>query len=91
MHPPRFLLSHFLSDWPECFLEFRCERCGERSSTIAVKGLQRWYGNLPFADLLARLRCKYCRKKPTSVYLCASQHRTARMGPSPDWAIELTP
>lgn len=75
MHPPKFLPDHRLSDWPECVLEIRCRICGGRSASCAVKGLIRWYGDRTFAEVLARLRCKYCRKKPAPVYLCASPHR----------------
>jgi hypothetical protein len=88
MHPPRFLISHLLSDWPECFLEIRCRPCGDRSSQCAIKGLIRWYGDRTFAEVLARIKCKYCRKRPARVYLCASQHREGCKG-LPDWAVEI--
>jgi hypothetical protein len=89
MHPPTFLESQHLSDWPDCFLEVRCNRCIGRSSVSPVKGLLRWHGDAPFAEVLKRLKCKYCRHTPTFVYLCASQVRTACMGQPTGWAIEL--
>lgn len=55
MHPPRFLQSHRLSDWPECVLEIHCERRGGRSATCAIRGLMQWYGNLSFAEIFRRL------------------------------------
>lgn len=91
MHPPRFLQSQLLSDWPDCFLEIGCARCEERSFTIAVKGLRRWYGNLTFAELVSRLRCKYCGRKPGSVQLLASYSRYAGEKPAPDWTLTIVP
>lgn len=91
MHPPQFLLSQLLSDWPDCILEMRCVRCNGRSMTCAVKGLMRWYGNCSFAVLLSRLKCKFCRRAPSPVYLCASPHRVFSDGPTPDWSIEIVP
>lgn len=88
MHPPRFLQSHMLSDWPECFLEMRCRWCHQRSMTVAVKGLMRWYGNKTFAEVLSRLRCKFCRRTPASVCLLASK-RSGADSAAPDWALEL--
>lgn len=89
MHPPAFLMSHMLSDWQECFLEVKCERCMGRSSLSSVKGLMRWHGNASFGEVLNRLRCKFCRRKPTFVYLCASRFRTAYKESPAGWAIEL--
>jgi hypothetical protein len=55
-----------------------------------VRLLQRDHGDLTFADLLAKLPCRQCRKPPAPVYLCAG-HREHTMGAPPDWSIELVP
>jgi hypothetical protein len=89
MHPPAFLMSHMLSDWQECFLEVKCQRCRGRGSLSSVKGLMRWHGNASFSAVLNRLRCKFCKRKPSFVYLCASRSRTAGEGCQADWALEL--
>ncbi len=89
MHPPRFLQSHLLSDWPECFLEMRCRWCHERRMAVAVKGLMRWHGNKTFAEVLARLRCKFCRRTPASVRLLASKP-SGEDSAATGWTLELT-
>jgi hypothetical protein len=91
MHPPRFLRSQRLSDWPECFLEIACPLCEQRSFTIAVKGLLRWYGDRAFAEVLARLRCKFCRRKPGSVLLHASYGRENGGQQTSDWTLTIFP
>jgi hypothetical protein len=89
MHPPAFSMSHMLSDWQECYLEVKCQRCRGRSSLSSVKGLMRWHGNASFSAVLNRLRCKLCRRKPSFVYLCASRFRSAGEGCQAGWALEL--
>jgi hypothetical protein len=91
MHPPPFLVSHMLSAWAECSLEIYCERCERRRMTIAVKGLTSWYGNRTFAEVLSRLRCKYCRRSPAAVYLYASQAIAADEEPAAHWTLEIIP
>jgi hypothetical protein len=59
-------------------------------SVIPVRLLIREHGDRTFAHVLAKLRCKQCRKPPAPVYLCAG-HREHTMGAPPDWAIELVP
>jgi hypothetical protein len=87
VHPPPFHPQHRLSDWPDCRLELHC--CG---GTVLhpVRLLLTKRGDLAFADILPRLRCARCGKKPAPVYLCAG-HRTHCSGGPPDWAIELVP
>ena len=89
MHPPRFLQSHMLSDWPECFLEIRCRWCEQRSMTIAVKGLMRWYGNKTFAEILSRLRCKFCRRRPSAVFLSTMRPGDPAATQRGQWTIVL--
>ena len=86
-HPPAFLLSHRLLDWPKCWLEVHCAVC---KSTILhpTKLLAERHGNRSFQEVLGRMRCKKCGAPPETVYLCAG-HRTRCGGPPPDWAIEL--
>ena len=49
----------------------------------------RWCGDRPFADLLTRLKCKFCRHKPSQVYLLASSCQTNRVDSHPGWALKL--
>ena len=84
-----FHISRCLSDWPDCTLELRCDPCGGRSTHPPVKLLRREMGDMTFKDVLRRLRCRDCRRKPTRAYLVAGLHRTSTGEPEPDWAIEL--
>jgi hypothetical protein len=55
-----------------------------------VQLLMKRRGDITFEALLKRLRCKRCGKgNPAPVYLVAGHHRTARYGPTADWAVEL--
>jgi len=47
-------------------------------------------GDRPFGDVLPKLRCRCCGKRPAPVYLVAGLMRRAdRGGPGPSWAVEL--
>jgi hypothetical protein len=46
-------------------------------------------GDITFETLLKRLRCKRCGKSKPAPVLVAGHHRTARYGPTADWAVEL--
>ncbi len=87
MHPPPFLMSHRLLDWPDCHLEVHC--C--KGVTVwPVRLLHEKHGNHTFESLLKRLRCSQCRRfRPAPVYLCAGRSREFAGGAAPDWAIEL--
>jgi hypothetical protein len=85
MHPPPFHRGQRLLDWPDCRLELNCCR---GQSVLPVRMLLRDYGDRTFAEVLAKLRCRTCRKPPAPVYLCAG-HREFTMGALADWAIEL--
>jgi hypothetical protein len=61
----------------------------DRSLSDKVIGVD--MGNRWFAEVLRRLKCKYCRRAPSPVYLCASQHRVFRNGPLPDCSLEIVP
>jgi len=87
MHPPPFLPTHYLSDWPRCVLEISC--C-KGISVYPVKLLMAKRGDLTFRDVLARLKCPACGGKPAPVYLSAG-HRQHSGGSPADWAIELIP
>ena len=62
VHPPVFLFSHRLSDWPHCTLELRCMACRGRSTMPSIHLVMRRVGNPSFAELLPRLRCEQCRR-----------------------------
>jgi hypothetical protein len=87
MHPPAFRLQHHLSDWPGCLLELNCCR---GMTVMPVRLLMQQWGDVSFAELLPRLRCRKCKRPPAPVYLCAG-HREHNSGAPPDWAIELVP
>jgi hypothetical protein len=85
VHPPPFRRTQRLSDWPDCRLELHCRR---GQSVYPVRLLMRDHGDRTFAEVLAKLRCKQCRKPPAPVYLCAG-HREHTMGARR--SIELVP
>jgi hypothetical protein len=87
MHPPPFLMSHRLSDWPDCKLELHC--C-KGVSLYPVKLLIQKRGDPEFSTVIDRLKCAACGRKPAPVYLCAG-HREHSGGSTADWAIELVP
>ncbi len=91
MHPPEFKYQNRLSDWPKCSLEVRCDRCNGRMVQYPVTLLIDRRGDITFAELMYRLRCKGCDGQPTSIFLCASSSRSAGFGLSPDWSLELRP
>jgi hypothetical protein len=51
----------------------------------------RWHGDHTFAEIVTRLRCKYCRKKPASVHLWASYQRSGEDVSAQDWSIQILP
>jgi hypothetical protein len=68
MHPPAFSVSHRLSDWPECVLELNCPKPAGRMVQYPVRLLAQRHGNLTFAELLPKLRCKCCGQRPAPVH-----------------------
>jgi len=86
MHPPPFLLSHRLLEWPDCRLELQC--C-KGTVLVPVRLLATQFRDATFGQVLPRLRCDRCGKKPAEIYLCAG-HRRHQGGAPADWAIELT-
>jgi len=87
MHPPPFLPIHHLSDWPDCQLELHC--C-KGTSVYPIKLLIAKRGDLVFRDVLARLKCPACGKKPAPMFLCSGARLHSGGAPA-DWAIELVP
>ena len=89
MHPPVWNQSHRLLDWSGCSLDLACS-CGS-SVMYPCKLLAQRHGNRTFVDVVPRLVCKQCRKRPSIVYLVAGFHRTiGHGGPQPDWSLPLT-
>jgi predicted RNA-binding Zn-ribbon protein involved in translation (DUF1610 family) len=88
MHPPRFLPSHLIADWPDCHLELGCPQCG-KVAIVALRMFCRDHGHARVLDLVDRLRCQGCGTKAAPVHLCASTTRSFGDGPKADWAIEL--
>jgi hypothetical protein len=89
MHPPRFLYSHRLSDWQECCLQMHCRLCEQRSAVMQVKGLMRWYGNRTFAEILSRLRCQFCRRRPSAVFLKTIRSADSNAAQGDQWTLDL--
>ena len=52
MHPPSFLPSQHLLDWPKCRLEMRCGCCGS-VVLFPAKLLAERHGKQTFAEFLA--------------------------------------
>lgn len=87
---PTFSYNHRLSVWRDYRLQLHCCRCEQRSTSIAVAGLIRWHGDQTFAEILSRLRCMFCRQRPTFISLvsmAASDTVTKHGG---GWSITLT-
>jgi hypothetical protein len=88
MHPPPFRISQRLLDWPDCWIELRC--ICPNVSVYPCKLMAKRHGNRTFGDVIGRVKCGKCSRRPFSIYLCASAHRIkANGGPSPDWSIQL--
>ncbi len=87
LHPPAFQPSQRLLNWPECRLEMRCSSC-KSTVLFPTKLIAQRHGNLSFSEVLGRIKCSRCGKRPETVYLCAG-HRSRSGGPPADWAIEL--
>jgi hypothetical protein len=90
MHPPEFHSSQLLSDWPDCFLEIHCGKCG-KSQVSPIKLLLRERADMRLLDMVKRFRCQRCRVPASPVFLCASHHRRFMGGPPGDWALEVVP
>ncbi len=86
----KFSYRHRLSVLRDYRLEMHCCRCEQRSTSIEVRGLIRWHGNRTFAEILSRLRCMFCRQRPTFISLCSAtmSDTTAKQGAS--WSLVLT-
>jgi hypothetical protein len=87
----KFSYNHRLSVWRAYRLEMHCCRCEQRSTSIEVKGLIRWHGDRTFAEILARLRCMFCRQRPTFVSLCSIAADDTAMKNGASWSLVLTP
>ena len=90
MHPPRFLPTHTIQDWPDCHLEAECPACGKKV-VVPLRMLRLDYGGARVLDVVAKLQCRVCSVKPAPVFLGASATRAVVGGPAADWSIELVP
>jgi hypothetical protein len=50
MHPPRFLPTHTIQDWPECHLEAECPSCGKKV-VVPLRMLRLDYGGARVLDV----------------------------------------
>lgn len=87
----KFSYSHRLSVWRDYRLEMHCCRCEQRSTSIEVRGLIRWHGDRTFAEILSRLRCMFCRQRPTFVSLCSLAAGDTGVKHGAIWSLVLTP
>jgi hypothetical protein len=85
-----FSYGQRLSVWRDYRLEMHCCRCEQRTTSIEVKGLIRWHGDRTFAEILSRLRCMFCRQRPTFVSLCSGTAGDAAVKHSASWSLVLT-
>jgi len=86
----KFSYHHRLSVWRDYRLEMHCCRCEQRSTSVEVKGLIRWHGDRTFAEILPRLRCMFCRQRPTFVSLCSLTTNDATVKHGGVWSLHLT-
>jgi hypothetical protein len=66
-----------------------CCRCEQRSTHIDVAGLIRFYGDKTFAEILPRLRCMFCKQRPTFLSLAAVAQRDAGDMQGSTWSLLL--
>jgi hypothetical protein len=75
VHPPPFRRQQRLSDWSDCRLELHCCR---GQSVIPVRLLIRDHGDRTFIEVLAKLRCRQCRKPPGAIELVPAPYPEGR-------------
>ena len=56
---------------------------------MQVKGLMRWYGNKTFAEILSRLRCQFCGRRPSAVLLSAMRPGDEGAAQAGQWTLVL--
>lgn len=86
----KFSYNHRLSVWRDYRLEMHCCRCEQRTTSIEVKGLIRCHGDRTFAEILSRLRCMFCRQRPTFVSLCSMTAGDTAVKHGGGWSLILT-
>jgi hypothetical protein len=87
---PTFSYRHRLSVWRDYRLKMHCCRCEQRSTSIEVAGLIRWHGDKTFAEIVRRLRCMFCRQRPTFLSLVPMSASDTAMKHGGSWSIMLT-
>ncbi len=90
MHPPRFCLTHKLSDWPECVIKLHC--CGG-SVGYPVRLLIQRKDDTTFENVLKRLSLQALRQPQARAGLpCrwTSSHDLS-WTQTRKWAVELVP
>jgi hypothetical protein len=89
MPPAKFSRHHRLSVWRDYRLHMHCCRCEQRSTHIEVAGLIRWHGDKTFTELLPRLRCMFCKQRPTFLSLAPNIVRDAGETQGATWNLVL--
>jgi hypothetical protein len=89
MPPAKFSHNHRLSVWRDYRLHMHCCRCEQRSTHIEVAGLIRWHGDKTFTELLPRLRCMFCKQRPTFLSLAPNVVRDAGETQGATWSLVL--
>jgi len=90
MPVPTFSYLHKLSVWRDYRLQMHCCCCHQRNTTIQVAGLIRWHGDKTFAQIVRRLRCTFCRQRPTFLALVPMSASDTTMKHGGGWSIMLT-
>jgi hypothetical protein len=60
------------------------------NTTIQVAGLIRWHGDKTSAEIVRRLRCMFCRRRPTFPSLVPMSASDTAMKHGGGWSIMLT-
>ena len=85
----KFSYNHRLSVWRDYRVEMHCCRCEQRSTHIEVAGLIRWHGDKTFSEILPRLRCMFCKQRPTFLFLAAMTEHDAGAIQGSAWSLLL--
>lgn len=85
-----FSYRHRLSVWRDYRLEMHCCRCEQRTTGMEVAGLIRFYGDKTFAEIIRRLRCMFCKQRPTFIALCSMATSDAGEKHGARWSLILT-
>jgi hypothetical protein len=90
MPAQKFSYNHRLSVWRDYRLEMHCCRCDQRTTGMEVAALIRWHGDKTFEEIVRRLCCGFCRRRPTFLALTSNASSTAAEKHGARWCLILT-